>query len=654
MKRRPFRWCCRLAALCAALSISTGCVGTMAYLLNGGPTLDGNEVLVRAEKPVEPDPADELRDDRLQDRTPPPFDPDLVDSRPLGTARLNASAAVVRLDVLPRTAQERPGTQTLYPSYAQAAAAAPSEPDLLPSVNLLDGLCKQFDDGLVAALDLAYYRGLHGQLLGHVESLRRLHARLPPQSEAAAYVAAGLELACVRIEGSDHGMRWKWLQQFRDNELASKPIGVYTWTPELATVFRFLRFFQHEFPENDLEIPRALAAALRQDAALLADYHKAVSFYARLTNSPVCLSLADLGPGPGAPGNLEGLCRDRKVPHRSVAVLPPSTSRETVLFEKLFPFNLPASADLMQTLVRRIRSGEVDLRPRPDSGWYEHQVYALETLLLPTRGEEGDKLLLSSAYKKRTLAAFEALLTKRRETHVRELAVPFTCGMYASRSAEMPEIAIKPRLRVEPCPSYYLRTARAYAFLANFLEAGVGGEALRGLHGLRQGGQRPLDLAAELRLFRDRFYGLYLVSAEDLGLKPAFARGEEGDAPRCYQEASAWLPKVWEEPDLKVDTRVLVPIFADGQRQVTRVWATLGVRLVHLDARYEAPPSIQARPGDEWQRVRGSQLEDAQYLIAVDEFVEAELHGLRVPSREEFRALCERSKTKDAILAALR
>jgi hypothetical protein len=653
MKRRPLRRCCRLLALCAALSISTGCVGTMAYLLNPGPTPDGDEVVVRAEKP-EPDPADDLADDRLQDRTPPPFDPAVVDSRPLGGSRLNASAAVLRLDVLPRNPQERPGAETLYASYAQAAAAAATPDDLLPSMNLLDGLCKQFDDGLVAALDLAYYRGLQGRLLGHVELLRRLHARLPPQSEAAAFIAAGLELAGVRIEGADHGLRWKWLQQFRDNELASKPIGFYTWAPELATVFRFLRFFQHEFREDELDIPRALAAALNQDAGLLADYRMAVTFYARLTNPPVCLSLADLGPAPAAAGNLEGLCRDRHVTHRTVAVLPPSTSREAVLFEKLFPAGLPASANLMQTLVRRIRSGEVDLRPRPDSGWYERQVYALETLLLPTRGEEGDKLLLSSAYKKRTLAAFEALLTKRRETHVRQLAVPFACSAEMVRSPEVPEIVIKPRLRVEPCPSFYLRTARAYAFLASFLESGVGGDALRGLHGLRQGGQRPLDLAAELRLFRDRFYGLYLVSAEDLGLQPAFARGEEVDGPRCYREAAAWLPHVWQEPDLAVDTRVLVPIFADGQRQVTRVWATLGVRLVRLDARYETPPSIQGRPGDEWRRVGSGRLGNAQHLIAVDEFVEAELHGLRVPSREEFRALCERSKTRDAILAALR
>ena len=57
--------------------------------------------------------------------------------------------------------------------------------------------------------------------------------------------------------------------------------------------------------------------------------------------------------------------------------------------------------------------------PSPSSGWYEYQIYALETFLLPEKGEENPKLLLTKAYKKRMLEAFQALMTKRRETHVR-------------------------------------------------------------------------------------------------------------------------------------------------------------------------------------------------------------------------------------------
>src|SRR5262249_41079784 len=201
-------------------------------------------------------------------------------------------------------------------------------------------------------------------------------------------------------------------------------IGFYTWDETLSACFRFLRFFQREFDAHDLAVPAALARVLARDPALLADYRKAVGLYARLTDPFLCLSVADLvNVDPLGPEELARRCHERKVWHQTVALFPPSTSRETVLFERLFALGLPPDADLMRELVRRIRSGEVDLRPGPDSGWYDYQAYALETLLLPYKGQERDKLLLTRAYKKRMLEAFQALVTKRRETHVRQLGI---------------------------------------------------------------------------------------------------------------------------------------------------------------------------------------------------------------------------------------
>ncbi len=106
---------------------------------------------------------------------------------------------------------------------------------------------------------------------------------------------------------------------------------------------------------------------------------------------------------------------------QAIAVFPSSRSKETELFRRLFPQGLPPSADLMKELIKAIRNGKVDLAPKPSSGWYEYQIYALETFLLPEKGEENPKLLLTKAYKKRMLEAFQALMTKRRETHARDV-----------------------------------------------------------------------------------------------------------------------------------------------------------------------------------------------------------------------------------------
>lgn len=594
-----------------------------------------------------PDEADAvLADDLLDDKPAPHFDPKRIDPRPIDGWRLNASAAVMRLDVPPIKPDTESALLLLYPSYAAALSAqhGDAERTVLPSINLLDNKAKQFDDGLYAALDHAYYRGLQERLRSHVQLIRRLYERVGQDSPAAPFLAAGLELAGVRVAVANEEAKAFYLAEFRDNEIASKPIGFYTWNRELVDCFRFLRFFQKEFDAWDCGVPRALAAALASDEALRSDYRKLIDFYARLTNPYIARSLLDMDTDPSL---LPAVTRN------TYALLPPSTSRETVLFKKLFPDGLPTDAHLMRTLIRTIRSGEIDLRPKPESGWYDYQVYALETLLLPEKGEESRKLLLKKRYKQRTLAAFEAILTKRRETHVRQLPIPDLAISPPPMRMSPAAIKVQPRLRIEPCPSYYLRTARAYRFLARFLEERIGAPALRSLHGLRQGGAREMNLHSELYFIRDLFYGLYLLSAEDIGMKPDLAKDEVEDGERCYRIAADWLPKAFADSDYRVDSRVIVPIAVDRGRGVTRSWATLGVRLAKLDAEYARPPHIKPEGGG-WQVAESAQLQASHYLIAIDEFAEVEWPGLRVLTREEFRALCDRGWTRQRIVQLLR
>ena len=99
-----------------------------------------------------------------------------MDRRPLEGWLVNSSDAVIRLDV-PMVHPDTEGhLLVLRPSYAAALDAArragvPAA-EVLPSVNLIDGKAKQFDDGLYAALDQAYYRGIKGRLTSHVQLIR--------------------------------------------------------------------------------------------------------------------------------------------------------------------------------------------------------------------------------------------------------------------------------------------------------------------------------------------------------------------------------------------------------------------------------------------------------------------------------------------------
>jgi len=570
-----------------------------------------------------------LVDDRIEDKKTK-FDPSLVDRRPLDGWELNASEAVIRLDV----PMVRPDLDnellTLHPSYLKAVQNTTAT--VLPSVNMIDGKAKQFDDGLYAAIDQAYYHGRGESMKGHLPLIRRIFEKVARPSVASDYLAAGLSLRAEPVEVSPKAKAL--VGSFLKQEVWSKPSGFYTWNQTLAECFRVLRFFA--MPIEDSAITTELARVFREDKALRDDYVKAYRFYSRLSNPKVGRTPDDLIDGPPI------------APRDQFSLFPPSTTRESELFEKLFPNGLPADASMMKEMIRAIRSGQIDLKPGPSSGWYDYQVHALETLLLPDRGEEAGKLLLSRSYKKRMLEAFEALITKRRETHLRQEAAVKT-------SEAPPELStVEPRLRVEPNPTYYLRTARSYAFLLDFLSKALGESTLKSLRGLRESGGREMDLGAELRWMRDLFFGLAFLSAEDIGLDIQVWEGEVEDRTAAEEIARRWLAKIKEDADLAVDTRVSVPVIYQPSSGQVRLWVTCGVRLTRLEVQYVRPPSLRPQGSSEpWKPVEPSKLAEKTFLIPVDEFAEVELQGGRIFNRAELRAVCDRFKTRAKIVEAL-
>ncbi len=611
------------------------------WLLVGGGALAAwaGVAAYRSARPMSQDARDPVLDAvDLEDDPPlaaPPFDPAIVDTRPaVDGLRINDSAATFRTSCPAGDDSEDAWLDELHASYAACVRANGGRAEILPSMNAIDGKAKQFDDGLVAAIEQASFATPLGRLPSRVELVRRAVAAIGPDSRAAPFLAAGLSLAGDDVPVRDEEKKRALVAKFLADEASSKPISFYGWTETLSRSFRFMRFLQQDFDGSD-----DVAAAIAADPALRADYEASVRYHARLSNPFTTRPLADL------PGS-------HVADAKGAAFFPASSSPESALFERLFTDQLPPGTNLMAELIRRIRSGEVDLTPRPGAGWYDHQIHALETLLLTANSEEHAKVALDRSYKRRLLAAFAALLTKRRETH----AEAHGRGLLAlGDGGGPPPPRFRPRLRLEPCLSYHLRTARAYAFVAGLLDAAVGPEALREIHGLREGGERPADLRTELDAMRDLFYGFYLVSCEDVGRRPEFAPGEPVDAERCRAAALAWLGGAFDDPDLAVDTRVSIPIAFDVQRETSRLWATLGVRLVKLRVRYGHAPSVRREGGDDasWREVDASALGDAWYLLPVDEFAEIRLPADRALTREEFRAVCDRERTRTAIEDAL-
>lgn len=575
-------------------------------------------------------------DDKLEDKKPV-FDPKLIDSRLVksesGSWEVNSSAAVIKLDI--PDIKDEAGFDKLYPSYAKAAEAFQNR-TLLPSINVLDGKAKQFDDGLYGAVDAAVAFSSKSPIQV-ATLLKTLRKQSPEGSRLHDWLSGALSIGRVLPEGAVLTARAQDDVDVFLQDAAAKPLGFYNWSSELQRTFQMLRYLMMPIEKNDPRVS-ALQTQFQKNKDAHEQYKKVLAFYCKLTNPYKNVSLQ---------AHFSGAAKERG--YDFVYFLPASSSREVELIEKLYGnTGLSPTVNLMNAFVEAIREGRVELQPSEKSGWYDYQVHALETFLLPEKSAENNKLLLTKRYKLRMLEAFKALVTKRRETHLRQLAGAKTA------SAAIPPAGLSPRLRVEPNPTYFLRTARSYAFLETLLSSQLGSSFLSSHKGFKRGGERALTLGAELKWMKEFFYGLHLISCEDIGLKDALLKDELGDKAACEKTAKEWL-KTWsKDPDLAVDTRVVVPIARDTQTKRLRLWSTIGVRGVKLTARYVSAPKWRSvKEKGDWVELERYQLQSAHYVILTDDFAEYEISGFTPPTRDEFRSQCNQGSTKKEILKVL-
>ncbi len=505
---------------------------------------------------------------------------------------------------------------------------------VMPSVQLIQGRLKQFDDTLCAALEL-------GMVKRQVQALERLLAVLVRDSnaEAAEHVATALLLAGVE-PNVDQDMRHR-AEASRDAFLATpdaRPIGFWDGDERLRRCFqsdRYLMqgFLLHESPETCVTISRAIVG----DAELKEAFQRMREFGAKLTNPPQTVpfeTLAALTPE----GVVKRFPRDAKF-----ALVAYSVSKEQTLIERLTrEGKLRRDESLMALIIEAVRSGLLSLEPKPDSGWYDYQWHALETLLSPERGRESAKLRLSDAYKKRLETAFSAVLVKERETHVKRLPIITIIGTIGKPDKPPPKVMVEPEFSAEPTPTVYLRFGRGYRFLRQALRATLGDEAWSRFR--RPSSDRSVD--AELQEMAWFCYGLYEKLCMEIGQHPAYLAGEMSAEDRVQAVAvfDRWSGAWQDDLALAADTRVAAPIARWPNGRV-RYWATAGVRLEPVRYEYQDKPMVSG----EAEAV----FEASTKYLPTDMFLEFERGSPETLTRAEFRALCDSCRDTVALQRSL-
>lgn len=495
--------------------------------------------------------------------------------------RLDLAPQVLSLEIPHETTSEK-GEERLYPTCPIT--------DFV-SASMLAVKAKVFDDGLYAAVELA----------GQPAKARLLSAL----ANVAPPIAAAARLAGLTVPLSPDAQHL--LETFLADELASKPLGFYTWSDSLRRIFRQDRMLQRELSPNEA---MSLAAALHADSALSNLYGDYLELVSKLTN-PFVATMPDLR----QPGGKW--------------FFPASRAHETDLATRLYGDTpIPDGFSLADEMVSRLRDGSLCLQPTDSSGWYDLQAWALEALVLVDKMPEGARLRTNDRYRAQLEDLFKAVLSLTRETHVKQLEFPF---IGAGLSRAKPSIArVRPDLRVEPVRTYYERRAQGYAFVRQVLEA----LPLDEMHRVTPNGEAVRPLEEELAEMIGIFRGAATVVGDELGMAAA-----TDDEARQFREWAAG-------PDVTEDVRMMVPVFYDAMRRRTKVWVVLGWAYRTLAVSFATPPAVEVLAGE-------VEIRFEKVLRGIAYPVFAEAYVSRLLDRDEFRAHCDRYETRSRILENL-
>lgn len=513
------------------------------------------------------------------------------------------------------------------------------------SAALLVHKAKRFDDGLYAAVERAAQEGA-GAFRGKASLLLGLSQALEGQEDAgearalllAAGRLGGLELAAPppleeRVEGLT--------REFLADASRAKPLGFYTWSEELGRIFRQDRMLQGEMPATAI---RPVVEALQRETSLRETYAGYLELVGRLTNPLPHQDLRSVRVAGAA----------RKTPR----FFPPSVSHEGELTKMLFGDGrpVPEGFSLMEELIRRIRADTLPLTPRDASGWYDYQTWAQEPFVIPERMPEAAKLRFEEHYRALLLELFRGAQALTRETHVKQLdREDMASSPHWDREAPPIRLTVHPDLAVEPLCTHYLRRASGYRFVRKALEAAFGTDGLVATFRLGPEGPSSLSLARELDEMEGLFRGAYFTSCREIGLAPAAAFAAEAPADPDVERLARWAEGLGRDPDLGRDARMMVPIFHDLGRRLTKVWVFLGWVARDLSVHFQKAPAatILDGAGRKVRLGRALDLTFAAELHCVAQPVTAEVYVSRLLDRDEFRRHCDRHRTRAAILANL-
>lgn len=449
---------------------------------------------------------------------------------------------------------------------------------------------KSVADGVFATVEALSSEGT-SRCIGIDAFLKQLAERLKPCTRPRSRIDGAIGLATGLAVDAP------FMQRFLADKVTSRPLGFYVWDEDLRRVFRRDRYLQAKLDEDEAE---SIWEAIRSDNGLLRAYRHHLARVARFTNPLSRPSLIQ---------RAEYIARGQwqQSPLQESAVFPPSVAPENAY-------------DSVAQFFDAIRAGTCNIEPVPSSGFYAHQLRALEPLLRPHSFPEASRRQIDDEY----ASVLERLATMNlflaRETHVKQLDLEPTAPAPGQRHW------IRPGIKVEPLPSHYAFLADAFRFAREVIEEGWGDDGLSARQ-RREAGYIGTTVAAgieEVVALLDTAARVSRLELEGISEHAEVTAGRER------------LFALWTDPDAVGDARGMVPVVRtqDGRLRVL-VFAGWEVHtlLIKLVSAPVVPP--------------GASLGGIGFPLPVPLMREVVIDGPPL-DRDEVRRLCDEALSRSA------
>lgn len=448
----------------------------------------------------------------------------------------------------------------------------------------------------------------------------------------------------------------------KDDIFARAPAGYGAWDAGLKRLYAASLWLGKDFPVGDEKSFRtavALAWAISSDPALSAQYKYLAGWARAAAGFPADRSSVEdyyglLG-GRDAPavlrevGTVQKMQTDARAKGAAFVFLPTPSEAEVALTRRFVAAGAMGGATWADGLMAAIAAGTRAPKPAADAGFGDYGAYAWAALVTAPQLPESRKLAWDEGYIKRLGESYRFGFDQIR---TRGGPPPPATALGGGTALA---IEVKPQLRVEPLPEYYLRWARAYARLEKALNAAFPTPALSGISGKRDGGKAAEpSLAAEAAAIKELYYGLYLISCADIGMAPAGA-SELGSPSPAAARAAAWMADWRNDADMKRDIRevwALGPADPNDPKKGTVYRCVLGVRALDIDVKYgDKKPSTSLRNTSKTVSLR---FKPAKYTLLVPVVAEITVAGETPLTRADLRKICDEKKSREEITAALK